>query len=107
LSFQVHFASGSPVTLLNINGDTSSTQRYFGVALDGGDTSEISFIRIISEVPGDPGAERERFNLWNLTYILNEEGEDPDPPSGVPEPTTFGLMGAALLGLGAFRKFRK
>jgi hypothetical protein len=54
---------------------------------------------------GNSSGIRERFTAANLQVRFAEEGEvDPGP---IPEPATFGVMGLALVGLGAFRHFRR
>jgi len=51
-----------------------------------------------------PGSIAESYNVDNLTFGV--AGSPPPPPSDTPEPATFGLIGAALLAIGA-RSFVK
>jgi len=69
----------------------TSTTSFSSVTLSGGSVT--------------PGQGSETFNVDNLR--LEQAGTNTAPPSGVPEPSTFGLLGAAMVGLGFVRRFRR
>jgi hypothetical protein len=102
MTFTLHFTGGGTQLLGTLDGNVGPT--FLGFQVDGGQT--VAYIGITSATNA---IGPERFTLYNFSFLTGElDGEEPPPqPGDVPEPATFGLMGAALLGLGAFRKFRK
>ncbi len=110
------FGAGQGV-LLTITFSNNTTQQL-AVALGGlagtgfetpfffGFTSDTAFSSVtLSGGSVTPGQNGETFNLDNL--LLEQAGTNTQEPSGVPQPSTFGLMGLAMVGLGFARKFRK
>jgi hypothetical protein len=76
-----------------------------------GFTSTEAFTSVTISQGGRNGLTTEGFNLDNL--LVEQAGAvvdppvDPPPPGEVPEPSTFGLMGIAMVGLGMVRRFRR
>lgn len=96
LRILLNFVGGGTQTLTQILGPTGggnvgnfTAPFFFGFTSD----QAISSFQILPA-----GSVTETFRLDNLTVATNVT---------IPEPSTFGLMGLALIGLGAFRSRRK
>jgi hypothetical protein len=106
----LNFASG-PSQLIQVGPDTvilgTNTGNFTGPFFFGF-KSDVAFVSFTLS----NGAGLENFSYDNL--LIERSGVactvncDPPPPtSGVPEPSTFGLMGAAMVGLGLLRRARR
>ena len=69
-----------------------------------GFTSSTAFTSVTLLSAGAGGLQNETLSIDDM--LVEQSGSAP-PSGGVPEPSTFGLMGAAMVSLGLFRKFRK
>ncbi len=99
LSITVNYASGGPSVFSNIGNGVF----FWGVGVGVADPLITS---VVISAGTNPGSTGEIFQLDNLQSVVRGTVEGP-PPSGVPEPSTFGLMGLAMLGLGLVRKARR
>ncbi|MEO5925182.1 MAG: PEP-CTERM sorting domain-containing protein [Bryobacteraceae bacterium] len=113
--------SGLKITVALLGGGTQVVELSPGVAAnlgynvgpDGGGefffgfTSDVAFTSVTLSGSNTFGLTNETLNFDDL--LVEQAGAvvpPVDPPSGVPEPSTFGMVGAAMVGLGLIRKFR-
>lgn len=98
LTITVNYASGGPSVFSNIGNGTF----FWGVGVDGVSPLITS---VVIQAGTNPGFTGEVFQLDNVQRVLPGNNEGPGPT--VPEPSTFGLMGLAMVGIGLARKLRK
>jgi len=70
-----------------------------------GFTSDVAFTSVTISQGGQNGVNTEGFSLDNL--LVEQSGGVVVQQGAVPEPSTFGLMGLAMVGLGMVRRFRR
>ncbi len=93
---------GGGIQVISLPSNNFTSEFFFGF------TSDVAFTSVTLSQAGLVGSGVETFNIDDM--LIEQAGAvvPPDnPPSGVPEPSTFGLMGGAMVGLGLIRKFRK
>lgn len=102
LLFTLHFTGGGTQLLGVLDGNVGPT--FLGFQVDGSETVSHIGITAATNILGT-----ERFTLYNFNFLTGEIGGvvPPGEQGDVPEPATFGLMGAALLGLGIWHRTRK
>lgn len=97
----INFVGGSSTTISNINLLEPSPDGifFFGVTVGAGDPLITSVI-LQAANQNSPDSIAESFSYDNVLV------KGAITSSGVPEPSTFGLMGAAMIGLGLLRRLR-
>jgi hypothetical protein len=109
-------AAGLRITVNLLGGGSQLLTEILGYGSTGdgnspfffGFTSDVAITSVIVSQAGQAGLFTEGYSLDNV--LVEQSGvviPPVDPPSGVPEPSTFGLAGIAMVGLGLVRRFRR